>query len=145
MKVPVLLSLWFLPLVPIQYPSGQSTLYTLRATTGPGTNRQQRVNRCCLKLSDAGSFCYIAVTSNYTSVMKTCCEDQIKRCGGDNAVETAVVVPCLCLALCPDVAFKDRASIPLPHTHGLICMHWLLDAAQPETLGHPSDLGVGSN
>lgn len=101
---------------PIQYPSGQSTLYTLRATTGPGTNRQQRVNRCCLRLSDAGSFCYIAVTSNYTSIMKTCCEDQIQLCWGDNAVETAVVEPCLFLALCPDVAFKGRASHCLTHT-----------------------------
>lgn len=36
-------------------------------------------------------------------------------------------------------------SIPVPHTQGLMSMHWLLDTIEPETLKPSSGLGVGSN
>ena len=33
----------------------------------------------------------------------------------------------------------------VPHTQGLMSMHWLLDTIEPETLKPSSGLGVGSN
>lgn len=44
----------------------------------------------------------------------------------------------------PNVCLQGQ-SIPVPHTQGLMSMHWLLDTIEPETLKPSSGLGVGSN
>lgn len=53
------------------------------------------------------------------------------------------------LTLCSDVGRVQMClsglqgrNIPLPHTQGLTCMHWLLGTVEPETLESASGLGL---